>query len=243
MSSLLMPDHAALFRVLEETCVRRWGWTVRSAAGPEDLLRKLRALPSDLVVLVAGLPDWPVAETLRALRAEAGAAGARTLLLARPEDRPPAPTPAVDGPDAVLQWPAVPGALEAAIAALLREAPRTAPRRSVPVPVRLLGPTSSWRGRLRNIGRGGAFVSLPQPLPLEAQVALSVRLPGPAGGDLSARGVVVRQVTADDASHRLAGVAIRFTDLDDASLDRLDRFLRDEPSQAPPPAERREPHP
>jgi hypothetical protein len=243
MSSLLMPDHAALFRVLEETCVRRWGWTVRSAAGPEDLLRKLRALPSELVVLVAGLPGWPIAPTLRALRAEAGAASARTLLLARPEDRPPAETPAVDSPDAVLQWPAVPGALEAAITALLRQVPRAAARRSMPLPVRLLGSTASWRGRLRDIGRGGAFVALPAPLPLEAQVEMSLRLPGPEGGDLSARGVVVRQVTADDASHRLAGVAIRFTDLDDASLDRLDRFLRDEPSTAPPPAGRREPHP
>jgi hypothetical protein len=220
MSSLLMPDHAALFRVLEATCVRRWGWTVRSAANPEDLLRKLRALPCELVVLVAGLAEWPIAATLRAVRAEAGGAAARILVLGGAlDDAEPA--------DAILAWPAAPGALEAAIAGLLRQAPRAEPRRALPVPARLAGSAASWRGRLRDIGRGGAFVSLQAPLPLEAQVALSVHLPGPAGGDLSARGVVVRQVTADEASHRLAGVAIRFTDLDETSRDRLDRFLRD----------------
>jgi hypothetical protein len=223
MSSLLMPDHAALFRVLEATCVRRWGWTVRAAANPEDLLRKLRALPCDLVVLVAGLPGWPIGPTLRALRGEAGASAARVLLLAAPGQT------GGESADAILAWPASPAVLEASITGLLRQAPRGAPRRALPVPAHLAGLSASWRGRLRDIGRGGAFVALPSPLPLEAQVALTVRLPGPSGGDLSARGVVVRQVTDDDASHRLAGVAIRFTDLDDASRDRLDRFLRDDP--------------
>jgi hypothetical protein len=227
MSSLLMPDHAALFRVLQATCVRRWGWTVRSAAHPDDLLRKLRALPCDLVVLVAGLADWPIASTLRAVRAEPGAAGARTLLLAAPGHEGTAEV-AAERPDAVLAWPAAKGALEAAITGLLRQAPRSAPRRALAVPARLAGTSASWRGRLRDIGRGGAFVSIPSPLPLEAQVALTVRLPGPSGGDLLARGVVVRQVNADDASHRLAGVAIRFTDLDAASRERLDRFLHDD---------------
>ena len=241
MSSLLMPDHAALFRVLEATCVRRWGWTVRSAASPDDLLRKLRSLPSDLVLLVAGLPGWPIAETLRAVRSEPASAGARTLLLAGGDGALPEAT-AVESPDAILVWPAPPGALEASIAALLHQAPRAAPRRPLPVPVRLAGPASSWSGRLRDIGRGGAFVALPAPLPLEAQVALTVRLPGPEGGDLSARGVVVRQVTADAASHRLPGVAIRFTDFDGDSLDRLDRFLR-AGGAAGAPAGRREPAP
>jgi len=83
------------------------------------------------------------------------------------------------------------------------------------------------RVRLKDISRSGLFLSLPEPLPLESPVALSLRLPGPSGErPLKARGVVVRQVPDDPDSHLIPGVGVRFVEIDPRDEERIDHYVR-----------------
>jgi hypothetical protein len=87
-------------------------------------------------------------------------------------------------------------------------------------------PAGVVHGRLKDISRSGAFLALQPPLPLDSTVALALRLPVPGSPrEIQARGVVVRQVPDDRASHLVAGVGVRFTGVDATSESIIDRYV------------------
>jgi Tfp pilus assembly protein PilZ len=98
------------------------------------------------------------------------------------------------------------------------------------------------RGRVKDIGPGGLFIALPQPLPIQQEIDVCMRLPiGSERRRIRARGIVVRQVFPDRESHLIPGVGIRFTEVDDASRHLISTFVSestgDRLSPAPDPAE------
>jgi CheY-like chemotaxis protein len=224
MASLLMVDHAPLFRLLESTCARRSGWSLRSALTAEDLLKKARAERPDVIVLSGPVADAAFASRLRS---EAGLAAVPILAIGQGSD-----VPACAGADAALAWPAAEAEIEASLATLMHETRRAACRRAVRQPAQVTSGgapgagAATLRGRLRDIAAGGAFVTMQQGPPAGTAVQLEFRL-GAGEPPFRAAGLVVRRVEEDAASHRVAGVAIRFTDADPNRTRRIEAFVRD----------------
>jgi c-di-GMP-binding flagellar brake protein YcgR len=70
------------------------------------------------------------------------------------------------------------------------------------------------------------FVALPEPLPLQEIIRLSLRLAGPEGEhQVRAQGVVVRQVAPDPDSHLIPGVGVRFTEIDAMDERTIDHYV------------------
>jgi uncharacterized protein (TIGR02266 family) len=230
MASLLMVDHAPLFRLLESTCARRSGWSLRSAPTAEDLLAKARAERPDVIVLSGPIGD-PAAFASR-LRADAVLAAVPILAIGQGADVEAA---ARAGAGVSLAWPAAETEIEASLATLMHETRRAAPRRALRTAARVVQPGGALHGWLRDVAPGGAFFSTRQSPAVGTEVALEFRL-RPGGDSFRAAGVVVRRVEEDHGSHRVAGVGIRFTD-DDADRTRsIEAFVRDTPEAALPSA-------
>jgi len=227
MASLLMVDHALLFRLLESTCARRSGWSLRSAHTTDDLLEKARQQRPDVIVL-SGVPACDATAAATRLRADASLKAVPILAIGRGADLEAC---ARAGADAALEWPAAEAQLEASLADLMHEARRGARRRAARLPATLTTGEVVRRVWLRDIGPGGAFFSTPDGPAVDAVVEIALRLPGPDGSTpLGARGVVVRRVDEQPGSHRVAGVAVRFTDPDADRTRRLETFVRATPA-------------
>ena len=82
---------------------------------------------------------------------------------------------------------------------------------------------------VKNISRGGLFVSTRSPLPAGSHVELEIRV-GETGEVHTLRGEVARVVDAaggPDGDAEEEGMGIRFTDLDEAQLRVVDRLYDD----------------
>jgi uncharacterized protein (TIGR02266 family) len=78
-----------------------------------------------------------------------------------------------------------------------------------------------------NISRGGMFIPSDTPLPLDAEVAVVLRLPGP-GRSIRARGRVVWNYDVEKGTTRVVpGSGIRFVDMAAEDLETLEGFLVD----------------
>jgi len=223
MASLLMVDHAALFRLLESTCARRSGWSLRSALTADDLLEKARQQRPDVIVL-SGVPTCDAIAAASRLRADASLRAVPILAIGRGADLAAC---ARAGADAALEWPAAEAELEASLANLMHETRRSARRRAARLTATLQTEAGLLRVWLRDIGPGGAFFATRQGPAEGAAVEVTLRLPdAPGSAQVVARGVVVRRVEEDAGSHRVAGVAVRFTDPDPERTRRLEAFVR-----------------
>jgi uncharacterized protein (TIGR02266 family) len=77
-----------------------------------------------------------------------------------------------------------------------------------------------------NISAGGVFVHTVEPLPLQTVVSIEMQLPG-SDVPVSAKGMVVHRVTADDAAQRgtLPGMGVQFVEASDEFRDRIDAAI------------------
>ena len=78
-----------------------------------------------------------------------------------------------------------------------------------------------------NISAGGVFVHAEDPPPLESAVRVEMMLPG-SDEPVSARGIVVHRVTADEAQKRkglVPGMGVQFVDADDRFRERIDAAI------------------
>lgn len=229
MASLLMVDHAPLFRLLESTCARRSGWSLRSAPTAEDLLVKARAERPDVIVLSGPIGD--AKEFASRLRADAALAAVPILAIGQEADLEAAVRA---GAGAAIAWPQAESDLEEPLARLMHEARRAWGRRAIRLAATLDAGAGMRRVWLRDIGPGGAFVLTPGGPDVGTAVALELRLPETAGSrDIRARGVVVRRVNEEAGSWRVPGIAVRFTDSDPERTGRLESFVRSAPLPAP----------
>ena len=223
MASLLMVDHAPLFRLLESTCARRSGWSLRSAPTAEGLVEKARQQRPDVIVL-SGVPACDAAAAASRLRAEASLAAVPILAIGQGADLEAC---ARAGADAALEWPAAEAEIEASLVHLMHETRRGACRRAIRLPATLQTGAGILRVWLRDLGPGGAFFTTPQGPPEGTELRVALRLPDPGGSaPFEARAVVVRRVEEEAGSHRVAGVAVRFTDPDPERSRRVEAFVR-----------------
>lgn len=98
---------------------------------------------------------------------------------------------------------------------------RRSPRFVVKVPARISHGVESFPGILKDLCKDAALVEGQRVLPLEAEVALTLSLPG-TGGPLQAVGQVVRVGPGDHGGHDMA---ILFKDLSQAAETRIEFFI------------------
>jgi CheY-like chemotaxis protein len=225
MSRVLMVDDAGLFRMLEGSFLRRLGCEILRAHDGPDVLRKATDVEPSLILLDAQRRDLDGPGCVRALKA-VPSLRETPVVIVTPENEAQACCEA--GADVTLTRPVEPGALELALSSLGRFVHREGLRRSARGWVQVAGPAGSTRCRLKDISRSGLFLTLPEPLPVDEFIDVSLRLPRPAGRSLvRARGVVVRQVTRDPDSHLLPGVGVRFIQIDPRDLRQIDGYVNE----------------
>jgi CheY-like chemotaxis protein len=223
MSRVLMVDNAALFRMLDASFLRRAGWDISAARTATDLVERARREPPDLVLLdSSGGFDAPAC--VRLLKRDAGLAVVPVLVLAAASEAGPCEAA---GAEAILTHPVVTPAVETAMCALARIAPRAGHRRSARLPARVSTPEGPVRGRLLDISASGAFLTLPRTMAEGTSLDLHVRLPLPEGGrEVEAHAIVVRATPAEPGPPPVAGVGVRFTGVDGEALSIIDRYVR-----------------
>ena len=98
---------------------------------------------------------------------------------------------------------------------------RRSPRFAVEVPVRLTSGGDAFPGRLRDVCRDAVLVETHRALPVDAEVAVAMALPG-TGGPLEVGGRVIRIDAGEGDAQRLA---ILFTSVTPAAATRIDFFI------------------
>jgi CheY-like chemotaxis protein len=226
MSRILVVDEAGLFRMLEATFFRRLGCEIVRARDSADVIAKASAGPPDLILLDTERPGLDGPGCLRILKSDPALRTIPVLVVASSSG---AVECSAAGADATLTRPLETGMLERTLCSLGHVSHRRWRRRHARLPVRVSSATGARQGRLKNISRSGLFLALPSPLPLEAPVSLSLRLPAPDGDErpLRARGVVVRQVPPDPLSHLIPGVGVRFVGVDRDTESLIERFVNE----------------
>lgn len=226
MSRILVVDEAGLFRMLEATFFRRLGCEIVRARDSADIIAKASVGPPDLILLDAERPGLDGPECLRLLKSDPALRSIPVLVVASSSG---AVECCAAGADATLTRPLDCGALERTLCTLGRVSHRSWRRRNARLPVRVASAAGRRQGRLKNISRSGLFLAMPSPLPLDAPVSLSLRLPVADGADrpIRAHGVVVRQVESDPRSHLIPGVGVRFVEVDQDTESLIERFVNE----------------
>lgn len=223
LSRVLVVDDAGLFRLLEMSFLKRLGCEIVRANDGADVIAKAAARGPDLILLDAQKPGLDGEACVRSLKSDPALRSIPVLVVTSADG---VAACCAAGADVALASPLAGGALELALSSLGPAGHRLGRRRSARGWVRVAGPQGVRRGRLKDISRTGLFLAIPEPLPLETPVALSLRLPGPSGErQLKARGVVVRQVPDDPDSHLIPGVGVRFVEIDPQDEERIDHFV------------------
>ena len=75
-----------------------------------------------------------------------------------------------------------------------------------------------------NISQGGVFINTRKPLPVGTVVKLIIQLPG-AGFPFDMSGRVTRVADWDNRHNVVPGMAIEFTDIDEAKRERIQAFV------------------
>ena len=226
LSRVLVVDDAGLFRLLESSFLKRLGCEIVRAHDGPDVIRKATECGPDLILLDAQKPGLDSEACVRSLKADPALREIPVFVVTGTGG---VAASCAAGADVALSRPLESGALELALSSLGRAGHRHGRRRGARGWVHLSDPPGLRRGRLKDISRTGLFLAIPDPLPLQSQLAISLRLPGPGGQHpLKARGVVVRQVADDPHSHLIPGVGVRFVDLDPKDEARIDRYVNPE---------------
>jgi len=222
MSRVLMVDNAELFRMLDASFLRRAGWDITAARTSADLVDRARRDTPDLVLLDSR-DGFDATGCVRLLKRDSDLRVIPVLVLAGAAEAGPCESA---GAEAILMHPVVTAAVETALCALARIAPRHGHRRATRLPARVSTPNGQVRGRLRDISASGAFLTLPRPVAAGTALELHLRLPLPEGDhDIDARAIVVREVGEEPGSSRIAGVGVRFTGVGGAAASIIDRYV------------------
>jgi CheY-like chemotaxis protein len=223
LSRVLVVDDAGLFRLLESSFLKRLGCEIVRAHDGPDVIRKAASCGPDLILLDAQKPGLDGEACVRSLKSDPALRSIPVFVVTGTDG---VTASCAAGADVALARPLENGALELALSSLGRAGHRHGRRRGARGWVHVSAPPGVRRGRLKDISRTGLFLAIPEPLPLQSHLTLSLRLPGPSGErPLKARGVVVRQVADDAHSHLIPGVGVRFVDLDPHDEERIDHYV------------------
>ena len=224
MTKILIVDEAELFLKLERSFLQRAGFDLLLASTPHELLRKARLSRPDLVLLHSaahgGECGIPCA---RRLKENPETSGIPVILILPREAGRDGPSPPCER---ILDSPVDSRALIEAISGLAGVSRRAHPRVLAELPMEVRSGSGARRGRTRDVSAGGLFIVTRRPLETGDPVRVKLTLPSPGGTRvLWARGVVVRRVTEDPSSYRIAGNAVRLADLDESGRRALDEFV------------------
>jgi CheY-like chemotaxis protein len=224
MPRVLMVDDAGLFRMLEASFLRRIGCDIVRAADENDLLARARGgIVPDLILLDADHPGIDGPACVRTLRSIEELRDTPVLVVSEAAAVRPCREA---GATAAFARPLQAGALELALGSVGKLGCRAGRRRALRVPARIITPMGMRRARVKDISASGLFLVLPDPLPLDADVNVSMALPTAEGRrKIRLRGVVVRRVENDPESHLMPGVGVRFVEIDPAAASIIDTFL------------------
>jgi len=223
MSRVLMSDSAALFQMLEPSFLKRGGWAIARAEKGHDLLEAARDTPPDLILIDSECLGEDPAPCLGMLKSDPELRSIPVVTIGEADD---AARCRAAGADAAVSRPVEPEALVSLLCSLAHVAGRQGVRSAARVAAQIDTATAHLRGRVKDIGPGGLFIALPEPLPIQEQLDVCMRLPvGSSRRRVRARGVVVRQVFPDRESHLIPGVGVRFTEVDAASRQLISAFV------------------
>jgi len=76
---------------------------------------------------------------------------------------------------------------------------------------------------IRDLSRGGIYISTPEPLETGSEISLSLYLPGQ--DPLSLKGIV-RWSTGEESSCRRCGMGIEFTGADEGDLEKIEAIVK-----------------
>lgn len=237
MSRVLMSDSAALFQMLEPSFLKRGGWAIARAASGHDLIEAARATPPNLILIDSECLGEDPSSCLGMLKSDPAL---RAIPVVTIGEADAADHCRAAGADAAVSRPVDPEALVSLLCSLAHVAGRQGVRSAARVAARIDTANAHLRGRVKDIGPGGLFIALPEPLPIQEELDVCIRLPlGSGRRRVRARGVVVRQVFPDRESHLIPGVGVRFTEVDPASRQLISAFVAesagagDSPTTAP----------
>lgn len=219
-----MVDDTPLLRELAALFLARAG-RVFTAAGGEEALALAAVVKPDLVFADVSMPGLDGAELCRRLKGHPQLADVPVVLLTGSDAAEERERAVRAGADDVIPKPVerLP-LLDAARRLLDRGAPRGLPRIPLDAPVRLRQRQHEWRGRARNLSRGGVFVESAELLHARAELELELALPETPLALASTAQVIWTRPPAPDAD---PGMGLRFLGLDRRTARKLSEYVEE----------------
>lgn len=219
-----MVDDAPLLRELAALFLARAG-RVFTAAGGEEALSLAVVVRPDLVFADVSMPGMDGAELCRRLKRHPQLAHIPVVLLTGSDAADERERAVRAGADDVIPKPVerLP-LLDAARRLLDHAGPRGLPRIPLDAPVRLRQRRHEWRGRARNLSRGGVFVESAELLHARAELELELALPETPLALASTAQVIWTRAPAPDAH---PGMGLRFLGLDRQTARQLSEYVEE----------------
>jgi uncharacterized protein (TIGR02266 family) len=221
-SKILVVDDAPLFRDLESLFLARSGH-VSTAASGEEGLEIARAIRPDIAIVDLHMPGLDGAGLCRAIKSDPELSEIPVVLVTsgeRPHDHAVAVRA---GADDVIPKPINRVSLILAVNRLLRSSEvRGLARVSVDAGVRIRHECEDAWGTVRNLSRGGVFVTAARTVPPETEVELEFSLPEMRRLLHPTAKVIWRR---EGSKRALEGMGLRFLELDGDSAARIDEFV------------------
>jgi uncharacterized protein (TIGR02266 family) len=219
---ILVVDDAALFRDLESLLRARSGHVVTAASGKEGL-EVARAIRPDIAVIDLHMPGLDGAELCRGIKSDPELSEIPVILVTSVDEPRDHALAVRAGADDIIPKPINRISLIQAVNRLLHASSVPGLSRvCVDAQVRIRHESEDAWGTVRNLSRGGIYVTAARTVPPETEVELEFVLPEMREALHPTAKVIWRR---DAAAGRLEGMGLRFLELDRSSAARIDEYV------------------
>jgi uncharacterized protein (TIGR02266 family) len=221
-SKILVVDDAALFRDLESLFLARSGQVLTAASGEEGL-EIARATRPDIAIVDLHMPGLDGAGLCQAIKSDPELSEIPVILVTSGEDPHDHAVAVRAGADDIIPKPINRVSLILAVNRLLRSPEvKGLARVSLDAQVRIRHECEDAWGTVRNLSRGGLFVTAARTVPPETEVELEFQLPEMHQVLHPTAKVIWRREGSERA---LEGMGLRFLELDHDSAARIDEYV------------------
>jgi CheY-like chemotaxis protein len=220
--TILLVDGARLFLKLEETLLRRDGWTIHGAQSAEEARHVLRREPVDLVLMDYVLPDATGDELVRFIRGNEPTRSTGIVIVTARGMREHIDRCMAAGCNAFLFKPVTKAVLCDKVKELLNVPARRHVRTLVRLEVNASTRDRYFFGNTVNLSAGGLLLETPLDLALGESINLRFFLPGDSE-PVTASARVVRRVPGEGTASHSYG--LEFDQLADGDRARLGSFV------------------
>jgi len=219
---ILVVDDASLFRDLESLFLERSGQVLAAASGREGL-DLARAVRPDIAVVDLHMPGLDGADLCRAFKSDPELKEMPVILVTSSEDPQDHALAVRAGADDIIPKPINRVSLIHSVNRLLR-GPEARGLARVPVDtrVRIRHECEDAWGIVRNLSRGGLFVTAARTVPPETEVQLEFALPETRGALHPTAKVIWRREASPNTPE---GMGLRFLELDRSSAARIEEYV------------------